>query len=105
MLVSLVGLSAATQLFDGLPSSLDPAASSEAERIEARLIELTGTDGHVAVLVDGDPNNPTGKDASTATATAIGDTTGVRSVADHSSRRSGTHRGFSGGRRRARRHR
>ncbi len=83
VLASLIGLVAATQLFDGLSSSLDPAASAEAERIEARLIELTGTDGHVAVLVDGDPNDPTVNDAITATASAIGATTGVRSVADH----------------------
>ena len=83
VLVALAGLVATTQLFDQLSSSLDPAASSEAELTEARLVALTGTDGHVAVLVDGDPSDPH-LSASIATAAAgIDQTAGVRSVAAH----------------------
>lgn len=81
VLVTLAGLVAATQLFDQLSSSLDPAESSEAERTEARLVALTGTDGHVAVLVDGDPSDPPLAASIATAADTIDQSVGVRSVA------------------------
>lgn len=83
VLVTVTGLAAATQVFDELSSSLDPAATSEAETTEARLIALTGTDGRVVILVEGDPSDPATAESIAGVSAALAGTSGVRSVVDH----------------------
>lgn len=79
--VVLAGIAAGTQLFD-LPSSLDPAPSTEAERTEARLVGLTGTDGRIVALVDGDPATPELAAQITATSDDLRALDGVVQVLD-----------------------
>lgn len=83
-LVVLAGIAAGTQLFD-LPSSLDPAPSTEAERTEARLVELTGSDGRIVALVDGDPATAELAAQITATSDELRARDGVLQVLDHPS--------------------
>lgn len=83
-IVVLVGVAASSQLFD-LPSNLDPAPSTEAERTEARIAELTGTDGRIVALVDGDPAAPELAAQISATSEELRALDGVDLVLEHPS--------------------
>jgi uncharacterized membrane protein YdfJ with MMPL/SSD domain len=82
--VVILGGVASTQLFD-LPASLDPAPSTEAERTEARLIDLTGTDGEIVALIDGDPTASDLAATIEATAGDLRRLDGVHQVVDYPS--------------------
>lgn len=85
-LVVIAGIAASTKLFD-LPASLDPFPGSEAERTEARVIELTGTDGQIVALVDGDPADPDLASTIEATGEDLRGLGGVGQVVDYPSTR------------------